>query len=376
MTHLPNDGARLLGELEVAVVGAGIVGASIAFRLAREGVRVWLVDTAHPASGTSSASFAWVNANAKTPREYFELNRAGMAEYHRLRGELPGGAPWLHAGGNLVWIGEEGRGELERRVERLRSWGYAAEWIESLRVNELMEPRAAFPEPETRAASFPGEFWVDAPGLVENLVEAAHEGGAETRFGAAVTSIETREGRVSGVRLADGRHLRVDVVVNAAGPGADWVAALVGRKLPLVPRRGLLARISVDGEPLRRILHTPPVNLRPDGPGRLLLHHESVDAKLDDLPRELLGRELLERARQVLSALEGAEVEEVRVGVRPIPQDGFPCVGAVAAVPGYYEAVTHSGVTLGPLLGRLLAGEILTGIVDPSLVPYRTERFA
>ena len=68
-----------------------------------------------------------------------------------------------------------------------------------------------------------------------------------------------------------------------------------------------------------------------------------------------LCAELLERARRVLPALAEAEVVEARFGLRPVPADGHSCVGALSAVPGYYEAVTHSGVTLGPL-DRAAAG--------------------
>ena len=64
------------------------------------------------------------------------------------------------------------------------------------------------------------------------------------------------------------------------------------------------------------------------------------------------------------------------VGVRPVPKDGRSCVGAVSTVPGYYEAVTHSGVTLGPLIGRLLAQEILTGEVEALISPFHPDRFA
>jgi glycine/D-amino acid oxidase-like deaminating enzyme len=113
----------------IAVIGAGVVRASIAFRLAESGAaQVWIVDRALPGSGTTSASFAWANANNKTPRDYFELNRAGLEEHFRLRDELPGGAPWLHPGGNLEWAGDEAAlEELNLRIERLRSWGYATE---------------------------------------------------------------------------------------------------------------------------------------------------------------------------------------------------------------------------------------------------------
>ena len=72
--------------MRVAVIGAGIVGASVAFRLAESGAaRVWIVDKSGSGSGTTSASFAWANANNKTPRDYFELNRTGLEEHLRLR---------------------------------------------------------------------------------------------------------------------------------------------------------------------------------------------------------------------------------------------------------------------------------------------------
>ena len=366
--------------LRIAVIGAGVVGASVAFRLARSGeARVWIVDESLPGSGTTSASFAWANANAKTPRDYFELNRAGLDEHYRLRDEL-GDAPWLYPGGNIEWAGDEAALEgLERRVERLRSWGYAAEWWRASRVGEVLEPNVAFPSPDTPVAFFPHEAWVDAPRLAGALVELARRSGAETHFGNAVEEIETGVRRVSALRLEGGERLPVDAVVNAAGPEADRVAALLGRSLPLESRKGLISRLAVEGSLIGRLVHSQYVNLRPDGPGRVVLNHGWADQKLESDNAETensLSYEMLEHARRVVPALESAEVEEVRVGVRPIPEDGRSCVGAVADLPGYYEAVTHSGVTLGPLLGRLLAREILSGEVDYLISPFSPDRFA
>ena len=366
--------------LRVAVIGAGIVGASVAFRLARsEEARVWIVDRSVPGSGTTSASFAWANANAKTPHEYFELNRAGLEEHFRLRDEL-GGAPWLYPGGNIEWAGDEAAlGELEHRVERLRSWGYAAEWWKASRVHEILEPNLSYPGPDVPVAYFPEEAWVDAPRLADALVELARQSDAETRFGSAVEEIETEGGRVSALRLEGGTRFPVDAVVNAAGPEADRVASLLGRSLPLESSKGLISRLAVEGTPVGRLVHSQYVNLRPDGPGRVVLNHGRVDQKLEsdnDGMESPLSHELLEHARRVVPALESAKVEEVRVGLRPMPEDGRSCVGAVAEIPGYYEAVTHSGVTLGPLLGRLLAKEILSGEVDGLISPFRPDRFA
>jgi glycine/D-amino acid oxidase-like deaminating enzyme len=240
-----------------------------------------------------------------------------------------------------------------------------------------MEPNVAFPSSDTPVAFFPQEAWVDAPQLTKALVESARQNGAQPRFGAAVEGIESRDGRVAGVRLRNGERLEVDGVVNAAGPGADRVAALLDRTLPLDLTKGLLLRLSVEGTPLQRILHSPRIHLRPDGPEHILTHHRSIDEKLESTTESAsLHRELLGRARVVVPALESAEVEGAQIGVRPMPKDGFPCVGAVSAIPGYYEVVTHSGITLGPLLGRLLAREVLSGELDPLLAPFSPDRFA
>ena len=362
--------------MKVVVVGAGIVGASVAYRLSEGGAEVVLTDGAEPGSGTTSTSFAWVNANNKLPREYFELNLAGMREHERLREGIGDG--WLHPTGNLIWASDEEQENLERRVERLRSWSYAAEMLPASTINEKLEPNFAVPDPETRVAHFPEESWVDAPALTRALVQAAGSHGARTLVGNEVRSIEIVGDGVT-LRLENGDAIRADAVVNATGAKAASVAELVGRELPLDVFLGLLVRVAVSGEPLHHLMHTPQINVRPDGSGYVLLHHDSVDAELTaDFAgtEDPLCGELLERARIVLPALEGAEIVEARFGLRPVPADGHSCVGALSAIPGYYEAVTHSGVTLGPLIGRLLAREILTGEVDPLIAPFRPDRFA
>jgi len=361
------------GALNVAVVGAGIVGSSVAYRLAEGGAAVVLIDGAEPGSGTTSASFAWVNANNKLPREYFELNVAGMREHVRLQDEI--GGDWLHATGNLIWA--EDQESLERRVERLSSWSYPAEMLPASTVNEKLEPQAVFPDPETRVAHFPEESWVDAPALTRTLVGAAGRNGALTHVGNEVRGIEVGGDGVK-LSLENGDSMQADAVVNATGANAATVAGMVGRTLPLDAFRGLLIRVAVAGEPLRHLMHTPCVNIRPDGDGYVLLHHDSIDERLtDDFAgiEDPLCAELLERGRRVLPLLGEAEVVEARFGLRPVPADGHSCVGELSEISGYYEAVTHSGVTLGPLVGRLLAREILTGKVDPLIAPFRPDRF-
>jgi glycine/D-amino acid oxidase-like deaminating enzyme len=354
----------------------------VAFRLAQGGARVWIIDkNPQPASGTTSRSFAWVNANEKTPRDYFELNYIGLKEHYRLLDELPGRGSWLNPGGNLEWAKDKAdQDNLCYKVNRLRSWGYTVEWREAAGVNELMEPNVVFPSPDTSVALFPKEVWVDAPQLTNVLLDLARRHDARLGLAVAVQSIETIGGRVAALRLSNGERVPIDAVVNAAGAEAHRVAELLGLSLPLKPSKGLLIRLAMKEEaPLGRIVHSPLVNLRPAGSRHLLIHHRSVDEKLGNDADETEGslrQELLERARQVVPALNTARAEDTLLGVRPVPKDGRSCVGAVSTVPGYYEAVTHSGVTLGPLIGRLLAQEILTGEVEALISPFRPDRFA
>lgn len=364
--------------MAVAVIGAGIVGGSVAYRLVQGGADVTLIDRGQPGEGTTSRSFAWLNANRKTPRAYFDLNVAGMREHRALAEELHPG-DWFHASGNLIWIGASELDELRDRVARLRSWGYAAEWRDASAVRDELEPEVALGDPDEQVAFFPEEGWVEAPRLTTCVIEAARRHGLTLRTGTGVAAIQVRDGQIEELTLEVGERIAVDGVVNAAGVGAAEISRLVGVPLPMAPTRGLLVRLSVETEPIHRLIHTPSVNLRPDGPGRVLVHHDSTDAKLGDRQdvgeTDPLVQGLIEAAIAVVPSLAGSAIFDVRIGVRPITADGYPSVGELPGIRGYYEAVTHSGVTLGPLLGRLIADEVLTAKPNPLLATFRPERF-
>ena len=111
--------------MQVIVIGAGVLGSGLAWRLAQRGAEVTLVERGSAAAGTTGSSFPWYNANQKRPEDYFRLNLAGMQAHQALRDELVD-APWLHLGGNLVWVADgqwmdsgEDAGDLEQRVAEL-----------------------------------------------------------------------------------------------------------------------------------------------------------------------------------------------------------------------------------------------------------------
>lgn len=375
---MPNGSASQRQHVRVAVIGAGVIGACVGWNLVRQGAEVVLVDAGRPGEGVTDWSFSWVNASNKTVRRsYFDLNVAGIAEYRELAGTIAPDA-WWHPSGHLRWTDDPAaQAKVMEIAGLLTDWDYRVEVFTGAEARRRFEPALTVPD-RTPVVFYPDEAWVHGRRLVERLVGAAAAAGAEQRFGVAVRAVGTAsDGGVRNVELTDGSRVEADIVVNAAGPAAAAVAELVGRDLPMRREPGVVTRIDCAGPvPIQRAVHAPHIEIRPDGDASMVLHSREVDALIDageDAAR--LGRRLHAGVRQVIPALDSSRITATRISNRPIPADGFPSVGAVPSVPGYYEAVSHSGITLGPVIGRLLASEIATGRRPGLLADFRPERF-
>jgi glycine/D-amino acid oxidase-like deaminating enzyme len=363
--------------VRVAVIGAGILGASVGWNLARQGADVVFVDTGQPGEGVTNWSFSWVNASNKTVRKsYFDLNVAGIEAYRGLAGTI-GPDSWWHPTGHLRWTDDlAAQAQSLETAELLARWDYRVEVVTGDEARRRFEPALTMPA-KTPVLFYPDEAWVDGRRLADILVGQAVEDGAERRFGAAVSNIATgADGSVRSLTLSDESRLDVDIVVNAAGPSAAGIAALVARHLPMRREPGAVTRIDCAQVPIQHVMHAPHIEIRPDADASMVLHSREIDALIDtgEEPAEL-ARLLHESVQRVIPGLVDSRITQTRVSNRPIPADGFPSVGAVSTVPGYYEAVSHSGITLGPVIGRLLASEILTGERDKMLADFRPERF-
>lgn len=361
----------------VAVIGVGILGASVGWNLSRQGAEVVFIDAGQPGEGVTNWSFSWVNASNKTERRsYFDLNVAGMAAYRELARAI-GPDSWWYPSGHLRWADDPAaEAKLLQTAELLAGWDYRVEVCTGAEVRRRLEPALVVPG-EVPVVFYPDEAWVHGHHLVGRLVDRAVKLGAERRFGIAVCGVGLgADGSIRTVALSDGSSLEVNVVVNAAGPSASQVAGLIARHLPMRREPGAVTRISCAEVPVHRAMHAPHIEIRPDGDASAVLHSREVDALIDtgEDPAEL-ARLLHESARHVVPELGNSRIAQTRIADRPIPGDGFPSVGAVPAVPGYYEAVSHSGITLGPVLGHLLASEILSGRADGMLADFRPERF-
>ncbi len=335
-----------------------------------------LIEAGEVGGGTSSTTFAWVNAHDKSPRGYHDLNVAGMAAHRLLADEL--GGDWYYETGCLEWRSQGDRDTHLSNVERLLDWGYNARWItadQALTLAPSIGPAAIGDAP---VAFFPEEGWVDTASYVRGLLAAAEALGATVVTKTRVTGADWAGQKVVGVRTENGASYPADIVVNCMGRWADDPILPEALRIPMSPSYGLLVFVRAPDIQLDRVLFTPRCHIRSDAPGRLLIcrndaiHTLGPNAVISPAMPE--ANELIQEASRVLPALASAKVDEVKLGTRAIPADGLPAIGPVSGIDGYYVAVMHSGVTLAPAIGSMVAAELLDKGPEPALATFRPDR--
>lgn len=353
----------------VVVAGGGIIGANIAYQLVTRGAEVTLVERAQPGAGATANSFAWINAK-KRPRDYFNLSRMGLQAWRQLDREFSGTLP-LVWGGSVEWRADDTRGtELRAQIRDFRQWGYGVREIDAAGLRAL-EPRLV-PGPLVAAAHWEDEAHIDPVGVTGMVVKKAQMNGARVEYPAEVTALELAGGRLRAVRTTKG-DIEADVLVVACGTDTPRVAAMAGVRVPLKDAPGVLVHVRPAARLIDRVALAPMGNIKQKPDGRIVTGSDFASGG-GDTSREA-GERHLQRMASVLPELGKATVEKMTRGFRPMPADGFPIVGFAPGRPDVYVAVMHSGVTLGPLVGRLAATEILDGVRVDSLAAYRLERF-
>lgn len=370
----------------IAVIGAGVIGLSVARSLALRGAAVTVLDTGAIGAGTSTTTYAWVNSNGKSPASYHRLNVEGMHEHRRLQAQGPGEARWLEACGTVEWASSAAQIEqLHKRAQALSAKGYAVQPGNraelAARIPELKLPGEAVP-----IWCFPDESLVCPTLFIAFLRSEALRLGVTIRPRTPVTALAEH---ASGVRLRLGDASDwsddFDFAVSAAGRWTAPLLATLGVELAMVdanlPGRvgcGFLGYTAPAPIQLRSNLITSEINIRPDGGGRLILQVLDLD-HLADPSRPVpadgdIARHMLARLGQVMHQSEGVQIERIAVGQRSRPADGLPAVGFVTDRQRVYVVATHSGITLAPALGPLVAGELLQGSGSPLLEDYRPGR--
>jgi glycine/D-amino acid oxidase-like deaminating enzyme len=332
---------------DLVVVGAGVVGASVAYHAARAGAAVTLLDAGRPGTGVTANSFAWIAASRLHTGPSAGLRVTATDEYRRLEAELPGlPVTWS---GSLSWHVGESAPEA----------GPGRQIVDAATAATL-EPNLL--QPPDWAIWAPDEGAVDPVGVTERMITGARDHGAQVHPDVPVTAVRRdAAGRIVEVETAAGL-LSATTVVLAAGVATAALAAPLGIPVPVDPSPATLFQFSAPASLVRTVVNSQDFDLRQVAPDRLIAAADSPEQTLAAI-------------RSTFRGASSVELLSARVGARPMPADGEPIIGPVAEVPGLYLAVMHAAITLAPTVGRLIARELVNGTTEPALAACRLDRF-
>ena len=362
----------------VAVVGGGVIGASIAFELRRRGLDVLLYERERLGAGATWAAggmLAPVSEADLQDEAQIALGLDSLARYPQFVSSVEsvgGGSCGLRTEGTL-WVGLDRDDvlELERMGSILEGKGLAVERLdrESLRqIEPHVGPRVQ------RALRIVGDHQVDPRALIQALERALQRSGVELRYGVQVAAIApAAQGWC--VRAVDGSSETVPRVVLAAGSWSGQIERRPARPLGVRPVKGQLVRLE-RGPSLRHVLRSPRVYVIPRDSGGVLLGATVEEMGFDPHPTAGAVLDLLGEAWQVVPDLYEAHFEEVVVGLRPALDDHRPRIGEWER--GLYVATGHyrNGVLLAPATAALLAEQILGNSVPELLRPFQPDAAA
>ncbi len=357
------------------IVGGGIIGSSIAWHMATAGVKVTLLEARSAAAGASSNSFGWINATAAESADYFALRMQAITDYKQMLQRQPKDSEARRCtrfAGSLWW--ETQGSELTELGARLHNYGHCVREIGSDEFSKL-EPNVANPPESCLYTELDGAAEGDT--LTRFFLQQAASKGATVLLGASLNNLLTANGCVCGVQSSHGKY-EADVVILATGAATQTIAESVGVNLPMENRRGLIVHTNPVPDVISQVINADDIHFRQAPDGHIVMGEifsgGTFSAKPHDTPAGF-SRELLRRLRKRLPGVENLRIERVQLGTRPVPLDGYPAVGMPASLPGLYVVTTHSGITLAPLLGRLVTEELVECRRSVLLSTYHPDRF-
>lgn len=371
---------RAHDTFDVAVVGAGIIGASVAFDLAARGIRTVVIEKASRPGRESSAAAGGVlapNAEAEPDTPLYGLKRASLDLFpdwiSAIESESGVDSEFRRDGLIAIALDDEGERDNERREALVKRAGARVERLSG----EALRRREAAVAPEARSALlFPEEARVDNARLSHAVAVAARRRGVEFRYGNPVTGLLRSGARVTGVATPVG-PVTAGVVVVAAGA---WSAHLAGLPvaIPVKPARGQIVVLRAPSPPIGSVLSCGEIYAVPRNDGRVLVGATVEDVGFDKSVTAGAMRWLLAGAARFLPSFDALPVETSWAGLRPEAADHLPLVGAVPGAPGLVLATGHfrAGIVLAPLTARAVAACVAGERLPASLACCDPARFA
>ncbi len=367
------------------MIGGGVIGLAIAWRLVQRGAGVLVLERGEPGRGASHVAAGMLAPVSEADPREEPLLRLGIEsaraypEFAAALKEASGMDPGYLRCGTLIAARDRDEAEaLERELRIRERFGLS---VRRLRPSEARALEPALTPTLRGALEIADDHAVDPRWLTAALLAAVRAAGAEVRTGSEVAELELGAGdAVRAVRLKDGERVASECVVLAAGV---WSTALPGlpdeARIPLRPVKGQIVRLHDPAGPglMRKALRLPGAYLVPRGDGRYVLGATLEERGFDTTVTAGALFELLRAATELVPGVGELVLDELQAGLRPGTPDNAPVLGP-GAVPGLYWATGHyrHGILLAPVTAELLSAAILDGRLPALGEPFTPARFA
>ena len=375
---------------DAVIIGAGVIGASIAFHLTRRGIKPLIVEKSDPAAGSSGACDGLVFMQSKKPGLHLRLALASLKRFSELKEVLGRSIEFKNPGGMCLIESETELAAMRLFVTEQRASGLDVELIDG---DEVRRREPCLSEKVIAATFSALDSQVNPYALAFAFLRAAKSAGARILMGENVRGFEVMGGRIRAV-VTDNRKIGTPLVINAAGALAAEVGRLAGLEIPITPRRGQIVVTASIAPLLRHCLISAQyvaVKFNPQlaATGGMGFSIEQTDTGniLIGSTREFAGfdrhttfdgiRTIAGRIAPIIPALKRVLVIRTFGGLRPYTPDGLPILGKVQNLEGFIMAAGHEGdgIALSPITGELITDLITTGRTRYPLEDFRLERF-
>jgi sarcosine oxidase subunit beta len=367
---------------DVLVIGAGLIGSSIALHLRWRGLSVRVLERDRVADGTSARGGGWVAAQSRPPGPHLALALASIAYYPELLDRIGDDCGYLRCG-SLVLLEDEEQVRQRRAFVAEQSQLATYDPPVFLDREQLRSLEPAVSDAVFAATYREADGQVDPPRMVRALVAAAKRAGVDVHLGARVTHID-RDGAGWRARTTIG-DFSGDVVVNAAGPWASSIARMVDAEIPVDPVAGQMMATPPQEHFVRCVIgaykdqrrsnSVPARDVRQAWDGRIWVGTTMRPGSWDATVTREDTTLILSSLEALFPGLRGAVIEEAWAGVRPNPRDGLPIYGKLDDVPGHFVAVPMAGICESAIAGKAMAELITTGASATPLDAFSPRRF-
>lgn len=361
---------------DVVVIGGGVIGSTIALRLAQENLRVTVLDQSEPGREASGVAAGILSPQAESngPTPFFQLAHASRALYPSFADELretTGVDVELRLDG-VVAVAET-EAEDEELAARFQWQSEAGLAVEKLSAKQLMELEPSLRPGLRGGIFFPNDGQVVGPRVTEAVIRAAASAGVRFESANPARRILHENGRVTGVEAANG-VVACAQAVNAAGAWSGFDSTLPFA-VPIRPARGDI--VALRGAPApRHVVYSHELYIVPRLDGRILLGATMEFAGFDRTVKAAGVHKLMTGCFALLPDLEGAEFDTAWAGLRPCTPDQLPILGTTP-IEGLHMATGHcrNGILLAPVTARVAADIIVRGTSELDVAPFSVTRF-